>query len=309
MQKQYNYSIIIPHYNIPDLLVRCIESIPNRNDIQIIVVDDNSPGCNNYLKEISALSRPNLEFYITRDKKGAGHARNVALPHIKGKKVLFADADDLFVDDFSDILDQYIDDDSDIVFFNTKGAYSDDLSRNSNRNKNKLFADYEKSGDINIFRYRYTEPWGKIFNAQLIQKYRILFDETIVANDQMFSVKTGVFANKIKAVNRPLYIVTVREGSLSYKSLDTKEKMLARFYVMARVQVFLKNYGYCENDMLIFPLSVNLLHRYPLTFVKKIFWLKSLGIDIKTLIVMIYKERIMNSSKRKKLDIFKESYR
>lgn len=37
-----NYSIIIPHKNIPDLLQRCLNSIPRRTDIQIIVVDDNS---------------------------------------------------------------------------------------------------------------------------------------------------------------------------------------------------------------------------------------------------------------------------
>ena len=32
------YSIIIPHKNIPDLLRRCLDSIPQRPDIQIIVV-------------------------------------------------------------------------------------------------------------------------------------------------------------------------------------------------------------------------------------------------------------------------------
>lgn len=35
-----NYSIIIPHYNIPCLLDICLESIPKRDDVQVIVVDD-----------------------------------------------------------------------------------------------------------------------------------------------------------------------------------------------------------------------------------------------------------------------------
>ena len=42
------YSIIIPHYNTPELLLRCVTSIPERNDIQIIVVDDNSPDAIDY---------------------------------------------------------------------------------------------------------------------------------------------------------------------------------------------------------------------------------------------------------------------
>ena len=36
------YSVIIPHKNTPELLQRCLASIPKRVDIQVIVVDDNS---------------------------------------------------------------------------------------------------------------------------------------------------------------------------------------------------------------------------------------------------------------------------
>ena len=42
MEMQYRYTIIIPHYKIIDLLGRALSSIPDREDIQIIVVDDNS---------------------------------------------------------------------------------------------------------------------------------------------------------------------------------------------------------------------------------------------------------------------------
>lgn len=37
-----SFSIIIPHHNIPDLLERCIASIPMRDDVEVIVVDDRS---------------------------------------------------------------------------------------------------------------------------------------------------------------------------------------------------------------------------------------------------------------------------
>lgn len=36
------YSIIIPHKNIPHLLQRCLDSIPQRKDVQIIIIDDDS---------------------------------------------------------------------------------------------------------------------------------------------------------------------------------------------------------------------------------------------------------------------------
>lgn len=42
IRTQFNYSFIIPHHNSPDLLNRYLKSIPQREDIEIIVVDDNS---------------------------------------------------------------------------------------------------------------------------------------------------------------------------------------------------------------------------------------------------------------------------
>ena len=38
------YSIIIPHYNIPELLQRCLNSIPDLPSFQVIIVDDCSDG-------------------------------------------------------------------------------------------------------------------------------------------------------------------------------------------------------------------------------------------------------------------------
>ena len=73
-----NYSIIIPHKNIPALLIRCIRSIPRRDDIQIIVVDDNSDNANTYLSIYPELRQSNIEMYLTKEGRGAGYARNVS---------------------------------------------------------------------------------------------------------------------------------------------------------------------------------------------------------------------------------------
>lgn len=302
------YSIIIPHHHIPDLLMRCLRSIPVSEDIQVIVVDDNSPDADTYLERYPELSRPYLEFVRTTKGGGAGYARNVGLTHAKGKWLLFADADDFYVDDFADILEEYAEDDADMIYFNTKGVFSDEPTRASNRNKDYLFEEYQKDGDINIFRYRYKEPWGKIYSAKLVRDHAITFDETQVANDYMFSVMTGVYGNKIKAVNRPIYIVVVRENSLSSKMLDTKRKLMDRFYVQARVQVFLQQHGYCKDEMMIFKFAVNMCHRYPFLFISKLFWLSRLGINVRELIWMILTERVFAPSKRARLNVNRGTY-
>lgn len=53
---QIKYSIIIPHKDIVQLLVRCLKSIPDTEDFQVIVVDDNSKNVNQIISAINGLN-------------------------------------------------------------------------------------------------------------------------------------------------------------------------------------------------------------------------------------------------------------
>ena len=66
-----NYSIIIPHKNSPELLNRCLASIPQRNDIEIIVVDDNSDSAKKPQTSRIGVKIINIE---KENSKGAGRA-------------------------------------------------------------------------------------------------------------------------------------------------------------------------------------------------------------------------------------------
>ena len=92
MDKLYN--IIIPHHNNPILLERCLNSIPERNDIDVIVVDDNSE--KQYFVQLEHIckSHSNVQFIPTTEGLGAGYARNIGLQHLHSKWVVFGDADD-----------------------------------------------------------------------------------------------------------------------------------------------------------------------------------------------------------------------
>ena len=91
------YTIIIPHHNCLDKLQRGLESIPQRKDIQIIVVDDASTYVTR--EELNAFQRrnPQIELVFNQENKGPGAARNTALNgYVVGEWVLFMDADDTF---------------------------------------------------------------------------------------------------------------------------------------------------------------------------------------------------------------------
>lgn len=229
------FSIIIPHKNIPGLLQRCIDSIPVRNDIQIIVVDDNSnpeivdfdnfPGNNNSCVEI----------YLTKDGKGAGYARNIGLSHAKGKWILFADADDFFTEHAFETFYSYNDDITDIIYFNTLTVDSDTLEILPNR-----LCGLEKwirNKDINGLKYRSTVPWGKMINRSFIQNNNITFHELPVANDIWFSCQVGYNAKNIQISSVRAYCSTVRKGSLY--NIMTKERREIRFREALNVNNFL----------------------------------------------------------------------
>lgn len=90
-------SIIIPHHEIPDLRQRCLDSIPDVPEVQIIVVDDNnSPQKVDFIK-FPGLERQHTQCIFAKDGGDAGHARNVGLKHADGQWLVFADSDDFFL--------------------------------------------------------------------------------------------------------------------------------------------------------------------------------------------------------------------
>src|SRR5690625_3962554 len=103
-------TIIVPHYNSTDSLKKLLATIPKRNNIEIIVVDDKSKKKErNLYDELKASQEfSHVMFLLNLTKiKGAGVCRNIGLRCAKGEWVLFADSDDFFVEGFYQIIKKY----------------------------------------------------------------------------------------------------------------------------------------------------------------------------------------------------------
>ncbi len=240
-----NYTIIIPHYNIPELLVRCLNSIPVREDVQVIVVDDCSPNAEEYPTRYPELTRPYVELYSTTQNGSAGRARNIGLEHAQGKWLVFADADDFFDDDFGALLDKYKDYKEDLIYFRARSVLSDDITQPARRSEwlDVLWKDYEQTHDLDSLCGRSPIVWSKFFKRALIEQHHIHFDETRYSNDYYFAASAAVFARKVLVEKVILYVATVRSGSLAH-GMNTKEGELeTRAEVCFRVQKLLLEHG------------------------------------------------------------------
>ena len=230
-------SIIIPHHNNQHLLQRCVNSIPPKDNIEIIIVDDNS---NNKIVDFDKLANsnnPNINIILTKEGKGAGYARNVGINHATGKWLIFADADDFFTDEFEEFLDNYINSDKDCIFYKT------DISEHQGKhnNINEIMDSYLNNYDKDIVRYQSSMPWCKMIKHDLITTKSIRFDETKVANDVWFSTLVGYYAQSITVDDRIIYHYSNTENSLSND--DNVIFLITRIKVATKTNIFLKQHG------------------------------------------------------------------
>lgn len=232
------YSVIIPHKNIPKLLERCLQSIPSRNDIQIIVVDDCSD--KDVICKVERLcSLYNTLLIKTTEGKGAGYVRNIGLTRAIGKWVLFADADDFFYDKAFSIFDKYNETDNDVIYFYCNSRNSDTMTLDLDRVP--AIKKGIETKDYGLLRYKSSVPWGKMINYNVIKKHKLEFEEIIASNDIMFSARLGFHAKKVDVISDALYCVTTRSNSLYMN--PSPEKMKSRFFASIRVNSFLYSIG------------------------------------------------------------------
>ena len=209
-----NYSIIIPHKNIPDLLQRCLDSIPRRDDIQIIIVDDNSNPQKVDFENFPGLGDPCVEVYFTKEGKGAGYARNVGLKYAKGKWLFFADSDDTYTSSFSKFLTDSKDLVADVVYFKAN-LINNDVSKSPFFLMNYYITQYlYHGGALSDVKFGAWEPWNKMISRQLVVQNNILFDEIPSSNDKMFSLKVGKFAERVIVIEQYLYNYILRKNSI-----------------------------------------------------------------------------------------------
>lgn len=239
---KYKYTIIIPHKNSPHLLSRCLDSIPQREDLHIIVVDDNSDSSKVDFYRFPGTERRDVTVIYDKEAKGAGHARNRGLELLDSKWVLFADCDDFFTENLNAIFDEYLDCSDEIVHFDVDSVYSDTLEpcdRSSNYKGKFYKAINQRLTDI--LRYKMSVPWGKLISVDLIKRHNIWFDETYVSNDAMFSLLVGHYANNIGTDSKVLYIVTSSRTSLMTQT--NSKNIWTRFNVALKINEFLKQHN------------------------------------------------------------------
>lgn len=255
-----NLSIVIPHFNQPDLLEKLLKSIPqDKKDIQTIVVDDKSDSIS--IKKVESLKvRYNFEFYKNNRNKSAGICRNIGLQKAKNKWVIFADGDDYFVKGFYKIVSRYFESSADVTFFSPTSQYLD-TKKEAERHLSfkKIIKNYLKEPNkLNelLLRYNFISTWSKMMKKNFMYKYKIKFDEgPMGAEDVILSTKIGHYMKKFEVCSEIIYCLITRYGS----STRTHNEIQFNIRLFARVsRIKFLNTNLIQSDLkLISPLICN----------------------------------------------------
>lgn len=234
------YSIIIPHKNIPRLLQRCLDSIPHRDDTEIIIIDDNSAPDIVDFDHFPGTERDDVKLLINKEDRGQGHVLNVAMRHAKGRWLVFADADDYFNYCIRDLMDDYREDEADVVHFPVSSVDCDTYINASRGDEHvslvKDFIDGKPCSE-SMLRYYRAGPWSKLIKRDVVQSHHLQFDESRINIEKRFCYMLGYYAKTIKADIRAAYCLTYRPTSVSYTLTD--DKILERIRIYAERDRFL----------------------------------------------------------------------
>lgn len=244
---EYRFSIIIPHYNDTESLKALIDTVPDRKDIQVIIIDDNTyPEQTTMQHIVDELKRENITLAFNEiGKRGAGGCRNIGLQLAKGKWIICADADDLFVERAFQIFDNNYDLNAEIIYFNMYSINMPEKELGSRHLQyERLVKNYLKhpnrTNELNL-RYNFPSPCSKMVLRDMVEKNNIHFDDLLWSNDDMFATKCGYYAKKIAAADERVYFVTRKNGTI------TTSKSIEAF--KTRVDVYIKKMVFLRNSL------------------------------------------------------------
>ena len=191
-------SIIIPVYNGEKTIERCLLSIINQSSKmieEIIVVDDGSIDRTSDI--IRFLIEKDARIHLIQKKNGGvSSARNTGIHYAHGEYLMFVDGDDKIKKDLVENLMKSID----VYDMAIAGIELHQDSQISNIGINAVLSDksvMEKYGR-EVPGLLINGPWSKLYRRSIIEKNKLLFDETFsLGEDTVFVFQYLNYCTKV----------------------------------------------------------------------------------------------------------------
>ena len=236
-------SVIVPIYNVEQMLCRCIESICNQTykNLEIILVDDGSPDncgdiCEDYVDKDSRIKT------IHKCNGGLSDARNIGIEFASGEYVCFVDSDDWLDLDMIELLYKVcVDRHADIAECSYRNIFSNYI-REETPCTAKIIEGDNLLALEGMLDWEYFKPvvWNKIYKRTVIGDIR--YPVGRIHEDEFTTYKYFYNAEKIVYVDVSKYNYDrTRTDSIMGKGF-TENNLDACFAFRERIDFFRENH-------------------------------------------------------------------
>ena len=214
-------SIVIPVYNTEKYLEKCLASCVNQEvekaDYEIVVVDDGTKDNAMAIALRYQENYPNIKIF-SQENAGLSAARNMGLSHCSGDYVWFVDSDDYIEEGSLSLIFNKIEDNPDVICIQAKRSDEETA-------RNRFSGNVQNGFDVLLHSF---DDWDRcvpyfIFNRQFIDNHQLRFYVGIFHEDDEFTPRALVFAEKVSVIDRPLYYYWVKTENTITKTVNPKK--------------------------------------------------------------------------------------
>lgn len=219
-------SIIVPIYNVEDYIHECLVSITNQtfDSLECILVDDK--GTDDSMDVVSKFlssydGKVRFEIVHHESNRGLSAARNTGVKFCRGKYVYFLDSDDEIKEDSIELLfteaerenfDFVLGDIKVIGYNENKEVHEGEKYLSEN-----LKSLYSNNCISRAYFYNqwYTMAFNKLIKREFLLENMLYFEEGLLHEDILWSLKLASKANSMGVVKEFTYIYKLRSNSIA----------------------------------------------------------------------------------------------
>lgn len=221
-EKMINISYIIPFYNGQNTIQHCLDSILtiglDRNEFEIIIVDDCSPTSAERVLNKYLIENNNIRVIRHTENKRQGGAKNTGIHAAKGQYIAFADQDDtILADNAHSALVFALENDVDMLACHyliqkENGMFREDgIERGNGRiMSGKEFCENYFLTGCNL------APWANLYKRAFLLQINRPYEENVVMEDSDWIAWHWIHANKVGIFNAPIYTWIMNPTSITH---------------------------------------------------------------------------------------------
>lgn len=228
MESNAKISVVIPVYNVEQYVRDCIYCLKKQTyaNFEAILIDDGSTDASGQILDAEAADDERF-IVIHKENGGAAEARNYGLDKCSGEYICFVDSDDLFANDYLEILlKAALENQCDIVQCNYERVSNRPL--NLENNGCDLALNVKMLSNRQMLERIYTGAnvdtivlWNKIYKRELFDKVR--FPVGIMFEDEVLSAKIVYKADRIGLIDNVLYYYYYNDQGVMHKEYSIRK--------------------------------------------------------------------------------------